>query len=360
MGAGPSLESFWQANLGNDIAMLGLDVYNGSQAQLESFRNRTGISFPMLQKAANGSLFFSREDLIVVGADGVVRYVGHVASASSRQSAQEIVNALLVQKPMVAPIPNTVFFDRLVTLGDSRTAQITVTNIGNATLEITGLQANFGDLSGMFPVTVPVGESRNLQITLEPNMSGTLSGNITFITNADPFEITITPVTVQIPTPQITLLESTIDFGTFDAVQTIQKTFTIKNDGVGPLTINGIQSNLPTITFSPAMFTLQPDSSSTIAITYRNTTAGPFAGVIEILSDDLENPTLTLPISGTVQVLPANPKADFNADGKIDFSDFLAFAVAFGSTDSTYDISGNGTVDFPDFLTLAQSFGKSL
>ena len=83
-------------------------------------------------------------------------------------------------------------------------------------------------------------------------------------------------------------------------------------------------------------------------------------GLIDILSDDPDRPTHTFSISGTVQVIPANPKADFNADGKIDFTDFLSFAQAFGTSDPTFDINGNDTVDFPDFLTLAQAFGKSL
>lgn len=51
---------------------------------------------------------------------------------------------------------------------------------------------------------------------------------------------------------------------------------------------------------------------------------------------------------------------DFNGNGEVDFPDFVAFAGAFGSSDSTYDLDGSGTVDFTDFLTFAASFGKSV
>ncbi len=56
---------------------------------------------------------------------------------------------------------------------------------------------------------------------------------------------------------------------------------------------------------------------------------------------------------------------DFNGDGKVDFTDFVAFATNFGKGsedagfDPKYDLNGNGAVDFPDFVNFAQQFGKS-
>ena len=49
---------------------------------------------------------------------------------------------------------------------------------------------------------------------------------------------------------------------------------------------------------------------------------------------------------------------DFDGSGTIDFTDFLGFAVAFGTSDSAYDINENGQVDFADFLIFAQNFGR--
>lgn len=50
--------------------------------------------------------------------------------------------------------------------------------------------------------------------------------------------------------------------------------------------------------------------------------------------------------------------ADFNGDCVVDFSDFLAFASAFGKSesDSMFDLDGNGSVDFPDFLIFVSEF----
>ncbi len=55
--------------------------------------------------------------------------------------------------------------------------------------------------------------------------------------------------------------------------------------------------------------------------------------------------------------------ADFDGDCVVDFSDFLAFASAFGRTagdddfDGKFDLNGDGEVDFQDFLIFASEYG---
>jgi hypothetical protein len=57
---------------------------------------------------------------------------------------------------------------------------------------------------------------------------------------------------------------------------------------------------------------------------------------------------------------------DFDGNNSVDFSDFLTFAAAFGSTSSDpkyvarADLNASGTIDFTDFLSFAAQFGKSL
>lgn len=48
--------------------------------------------------------------------------------------------------------------------------------------------------------------------------------------------------------------------------------------------------------------------------------------------------------------------ADFDGDGTVGFTDFLAFAEAFGSSQIAYDLDGSGTVDFGDFLIFVEAF----
>lgn len=52
--------------------------------------------------------------------------------------------------------------------------------------------------------------------------------------------------------------------------------------------------------------------------------------------------------------------ADFDANGIVDFGDFILFAQAFGSNQSNFDLDGSGSVDFRDFVLFAQRFGEGM
>ena len=55
--------------------------------------------------------------------------------------------------------------------------------------------------------------------------------------------------------------------------------------------------------------------------------------------------------------------ADFDGSGRVDFSDFLIFAKAFGSEagdpdyEDRFDLDGNGRIGFGDFVRFARQFG---
>ena len=159
------------------------------------------------------------------------------------------------------------------------------------------------------------------------------------------------------PAPEITVQER-VDFAPIVAGQTGQQTITITNTGTAPLEITGIQSNVPGLTFDTTMFTLAPNSSQTVTITFPSSTEGTFSGNITISSNDPERAKHKVSMSVIVQVPSANARADFNGDKQVNITDFLLFVSAFGSTDSKYDI--DGTVGITDFLLFVESFGKTV
>ena len=76
-------------------------------------------------------------------------------------------------------------------------------------------------------------------------------------------------------------------------------------------------------------------------------------------------------VSGNVisSIFPSNPslvpvlrsisdqsKVDFNADGKVDFTDFIEFAQGYGGTNPKYDLDSDGTVGFGDFLRFVDAY----
>ena len=64
-----------------------------------------------------------------------------------------------------------------------------------------------------------------------------------------------------------------------------------------------------------------------------------------------------------VTVSVGEKSADFDGSGRVDFSDFLVFAKAFGSEagdpdfETRFDLDGDGRIGFGDFIRFAQQFG---
>ena len=267
------------------------------------------------------------------------------------------------------PVPAITVQETSIDFGTVEFAQpvqqtITITNTGTAPLEITGIESDVSGLTFEPSVfTLSPNGSQTVTVTFPSSTAGEFSGSVNILSN-DPerakHTVSVSVIVQAAPAPVLVVGEPAIDFGSIDAEKTVQQTFTVKNTGTAPLEITGIESDLLGLTFEPSMFTLAPDGSQTVTITFPKPMEGEFSGSINILSNDPDRAMHTLSISGIVQALSVEAKSDFNRDGTIDFTDFLLFVGAFGSTDSQYDIDGNGNVDFPDFLLFVQSFGKTV
>lgn len=346
--------------------MLGLDAWNGNQAQVDGFRRNGGITFSLLLNAG-GAAPARYENFVVVRPNGTALPTISGLSASSVTSVKTRVSELLAQIPPPAPtisLQQTTIDFGTIDAGQTGEQTITITNTGTAPLEITGIESDVSGLTftpSMFTLA-PEG-SRTVTVTFPSSTAGTFSGNITISSN-DPDRATRTlsvSVIVQAaPAPVLVVGEPAIDFGSIDAEKTVQKTFTIENTGTAPLEVTGIESDVSGLTFEPSTFTLVPEGSQIVTITFPKPMEGEFSGSINILSNDPDRAKHTLTISGVVQPLSLEAKSDFDGSGMIDFTDFLLFVGAFGSAESEYDIDGSGAVDFPDFLMFVSVFGKTV
>ncbi len=72
------------------------------------------------------------------------------------------------------------------------------------------------------------------------------------------------------------------------------------------------------------------------------------------------------PALGVSLQVAAPPSPDFDGNGLVGFSDFLAFGYAYGSRQGdetyrvTYDLNGDGGIGFDDLLIFAESFGDAV
>jgi hypothetical protein len=79
MTAGPAVEEIWQDFRGSGVVQaLDVDCWNGSNAQVQSFANNTGVTFPVIAKGGYlqdpSQYGIAYDDYVVIDKDGIVRY----------------------------------------------------------------------------------------------------------------------------------------------------------------------------------------------------------------------------------------------------------------------------------------------
>ncbi len=206
-------------------------------------------------------------------------------------------------EPEIDVNPTNISFDGVVQ-GGSATENITVSNVGTGTLEITGLEISGGSLDGEFsldstdPFTLAANESKVILVTYQPADAGLDSGSVTIISNdADESQVIVTLGADVRPDLEVTP-PGNIEF---DATSggTERQTVTLQNIGVADLNITAIVFKHGTAHFSlhdlPADFpvnpiVLAPQASVQFAVEVTDTPAILEADQIDISHDSPSDP----------------------------------------------------------------------
>jgi hypothetical protein len=118
-------------------------------------------------------------------------------------------------------------------------------------------------------------------------------------------------------------------------------------------------------------FTLVGGEEIDLGVTFAPLLAESYTGTITITSDDVDEPTLTVDLSGAgydpgevSYLFDADGQlilGDFDASATVNFDDFFIFADNFGQADFTpaTDLDASGAVNFDDFFIFADNFGKT-
>ena len=88
-------------------------------------------------------------------------------------------------------------------------------------------------------------------------------------------------------------------------------------------------------------------------------------GIASVMLSESQSSSDTLTTTNRISFnVPTTPTPDFDGDGMVGFSDFLAFAGRYGTRRGDgryqvrYDLNGDGRIGFSDFLSFASSYGK--
>ena len=126
------------------------------------------------------------------------------------------------------------------------------------------------------------------------------------------------------------------------------QTFTVKNTGSGALTVTGIATSgghAAEFAVSASAFPLNvsPAGSATFTVTFAPTAAGARSTTLQILSNDADEATFDIALTGT-----GNVPVDADTDGLPDAWEVANFGSA-GATDGAADADGDGLNNFGEY-----------
>lgn len=151
------------------------------------------------------------------------------------------------------------------------------------------------------PFTLLPGQSRDLSVRFQPVAPGTGGGTLILVTD-DPGNPNPTVFLVGTGIkPVVTLDKSELNFGAqrVGTSTAPPQTVTVTNVGTDALQVSNVAvgSGQP-FTVTPTSFTLVPNASTTLSVTFTPTSEGAAAGTMTLTTDDLSNPNPTVALTG--------------------------------------------------------------
>lgn len=223
----------------------------------------------------------------------------------------EAIQAGLLSGANISVAPTTVDFGSvpLTTTGGPR--QITITNIGDATLTVSAITSPAGDFSlsvPPLPAIIPSLGSVTLTATFTPAGLGTQNSSFTITSDAVNSPVVAVDLTGT-GVSNITVDPLSVDFGTVPVGQTAGPVaVTIQNPGTVDLTVSAISSPAGdfSVSYPSLPLTLPPSGSATVNTFFSPTSAGTHSSSFDISSDAIGQPTVTVNLQGEAIVAPPN------------------------------------------------------
>jgi parallel beta-helix repeat protein len=194
----------------------------------------------------------------------------------------------------------------------SKTASSKVKNNGKADLlistSITGTDVSMFTITsgGGVSKTIKPGKTLTIKVSFKPTSAGSKSSSLR-ITSNDPDTPTIDILlTGTAPfsekTPDISVAQTTLDFGSVKVGKKVTKTLKITNNGTGDLviTLSGLEGTDFSIQGSSGV-TIKAKKSYSLKVLFTPKSAGLETANLELSSNDPDTPTLEISLSGTGQ-----------------------------------------------------------
>jgi hypothetical protein len=260
----------------------------------------------------------------------------------------------------------------------------------NAVLVVTAEIAGTGFSIDVASLSLAAGESDGIDVVFTAsdvgNLNGNYEGELVLTTNDPSNRTTIVALTASIEdgldVGDISI-SGAFNFASIAIGTTKSLDLTLTNVGDLPITGEiafsgdaaftavGSDEDGNVVQLTQVPFTLAGGEEIDLGVTFEPLLAQAYTGTITITSDDVDEPTLTVDLSGAgfdpgeVSILVDadgnTVVGDFDASATVNFDDFFIFADNFGQADFTAatDLDASGAVNFDDFFIFADNFGKT-
>ncbi len=189
-----------------------------------------------------------------------------------------------------------------VAVGNPATQQITLTNSGNAEVNVSSITTRGVGYSAsgiIAPATLNPSQTVTLTVTLDPTSAGSTTGSITIVSTATNSTFTI-PLSGSGAQAGLTIAPASYNFGSVVDGQTKSQNFTVTNTGAASLSISelSIAGSAYSVSGFSAPMSITPGGSATFNVLFAPTAAGPLTGTVSISSNAPSSPN-TVALSGT-------------------------------------------------------------
>ncbi|MFC2085179.1 choice-of-anchor D domain-containing protein, partial [Bacteroidota bacterium] len=268
-------------------------------------------------------------------------------------------NGITAAAPVIELSSNTINFGD-VTVNQESDQQLTVENTGSADLVVTNITSDDNAFTvNPTSFTVNQGSNQQVTITFTPTDVTSYSGTITIQNNASNASGGNTSVAVNgngiaLPSAEISLSNSTLDFGSVELNQSSSQNITINSTGDAELSITNISSSDGAFTSDKTSLTITSGGSDIISITFSPGEVKYYSGTVSIESNasNAVSGITDVGVSGT-GTLPAMP-ASYDLSHTISYAS-RTYAMDYSSNEyKIIGFPGSGNNIVSNYLSGSQ------
>ena len=217
------------------------------------------------------------------------------------------------------PVPSYDFGG--VPVGESKVWNMIIQNLGTGDLIITEITSNSTD----FIVTatgfiLASGASQTVEVTFHPSVTGALAAQLS-ISSSDPDEPTVLVDVAGLGlVPDIDLSATSHDFEGVPLDQSDDWVLTVFNVGTGALQVTEIRSSNADFRVDITAFSVTPGGSRNVTVTFTPSIEGSISGQLTIFSDDPDEPSMPVMVSGEGLVPDIEIPNASNDFGRVDIN----------------------------------------